>query len=337
MRTRKGDGTASWVIRRTKNGVASFETLSNRYPDLSLSAARDELRKFGNGGADGTSFAELFEEWFDHKEREWRRPEQMRGYIRRLAAEDPHLMATNIKSIDLMTVRKSLKRYAKNHGNVAANRLTNIIKQNFDHAVRIGWLKYSPISKLTTEVVGGSEKSRDRVLTDDEIRLVWNTNRHRDLFRFLLLTGQRIQETQLARLDDITRNEWFIPAENNKAGRDHRVSMSKQAKVIVERQDHDPIFGVTSPTAVQAYLKRWCAKHQIGENRKQIHQGRFTPHDLRRTMVTRMNDLGVAPHVVEKIVSHRMQGNMAIYNHAEYWDERVEAMQLWADALEKIV
>ncbi len=49
---------------------------------------------------------------------------------------------------------------------------------------------------------------------------------------------------------------------------------------------------------------------------------RYTPHDLRRTMATRLSDLGVMPHVIEKMLNHQMEGVMAVYNRAEYLEER---------------
>jgi integrase len=55
----------------------------------------------------------------------------------------------------------------------------------------------------------------------------------------------------------------------------------------------------------------------------------FTPHDLRRTFATRLSDLGVAPHVIEKLLNHKMPGVMAVYNRADYWPERVAAMEMW--------
>lgn len=56
----------------------------------------------------------------------------------------------------------------------------------------------------------------------------------------------------------------------------------------------------------------------------------FRPHDLRRTCATRLNTLGVLPHIAEKILNHSMQGVMAVYNRADYEVERIEAMQRWA-------
>jgi integrase len=89
------------------------------------------------------------------------------------------------------------------------------------------------------------------------------------------------------------------------------------------------IFARTGNTSVQAWTSRFCEREKIIPA--------FTPHDLRRTAATRCGDLGVAPHVVEKLLNHRMQGVMAAYNRAEYEGERVAATQAWATELERIV
>ncbi|MBT4527849.1 MAG: site-specific integrase [Deltaproteobacteria bacterium] len=64
---------------------------------------------------------------------------------------------------------------------------------------------------------------------------------------------------------------------------------------------------------------------------------KWIPHDLRRTVATQLNELGVLPHVVEKILNHKMQGVMAVYNKAEYFDERVEALKIWQEKIIQIL
>jgi integrase len=336
---RKRKKSASWVIRRTRNKVASFTTIG-RYPEMSLGEARQTLERFGGNSSEDKTVSDLLQDWFDQNQAVWRRPEQMEGYIRRLKADDPGFVAMNIHTVDLITVRKILKAYAQDHGNVAANRLMEILKQVFKHAVQVGYLKYSPVLDLTRKVVGGAESARERVLTDHELRLVWNADRHVLLFRFLLLTGQPIRETQIARWADIDGDRWFIPAANNKSDRDHWVALSQQSLKLLDSLGprRGKVFGTVSETAVQAYLRRWCLRNKIGaNNQEKRHHGTFTPHDLRRTVATRLNELRVGPHIVEKILNHKMSGVMAVYNQAEYRDERVAAMQMWADELERIV
>jgi len=63
-------------------------------------------------------------------------------------------------------------------------------------------------------------------------------------------------------------------------------------------------------------------------------------HDLRRTAVTMMAELGVAPHVVEAVVNHvsgHKAGVAGVYNKAVYANEKRAALQRWADHLESLV
>jgi len=250
---RKRKNSASWVFRRTRHKKSSFTTIAV-YPEVGLAGARKLLRRFESESIEDKTVADLLQDWYEQNEPFWRRPKQMEGYIRRLTNDDPRLVASNIHRVDLITVRNSLKKYARKHGNIAANRLMEVLKQVFRHAVQVGYMRYSPISDLTRKVIGGVESPRERVLTDEELRLIWNCDRHAILFRFLLLTGQRIRETQIAHWTDIDDDRWFIPAANNKSGRDHWVALSRQSINLIDslRPGHGRIFASVSPTAVQA-------------------------------------------------------------------------------------
>jgi hypothetical protein len=67
----------------------------------------------------------------------------------------------------------------------------------------------------------------------------------------------------------------------------------------------------------------------------------WTLHDLRRTVVTGMNELGIAPHVVEAVVNHvsgRARAGVAgVYNRAVYGREKRAALQAWADHLDEVL
>lgn len=67
-------------------------------------------------------------------------------------------------------------------------------------------------------------------------------------------------------------------------------------------------------------------------NRKQNELGvlKFVPHDLRRTMATRLgDDIGADPIVVEKILNHQLQGMQKVYNLQEYMEKRGKVLQKW--------
>jgi integrase len=151
----------------------------------------------------------------------------------------------------------------------------------------------------------------------------------------LLLTGQRIGETQAATKDHIDGARWSIPKAISKSKRDHWVALSTQALAPIssssnglpaapsadgrgvhmrDAQQHleraaQHLFYSGTLTGVQAWLRRFCERESITPA--------FTPHDLRRTVTTRLKELGVLPHIVEKIVGHRLQGVMAVYNRAD--------------------
>src|SRR4029077_643314 len=92
-----------------------------------------------------------------------------------------------------------LRRYAEERGPIAANRALSILKTALRFAVDAGYLEISPVDRLSNELVGGADTSRDRVLSDEELRrLRQASSTHTPLLRFLLLTGQRIGETQRA-------------------------------------------------------------------------------------------------------------------------------------------
>ncbi len=63
---------------------------------------------------------------------------------------------------------------------------------------------------------------------------------------------------------------------------------------------------------------------------------RFTPHDLRRTLRTRLSEQGVPPHIAEKCLNHSMGRIIQTYNQYDYLEERREALKAWSDYLERI-
>jgi integrase len=64
---------------------------------------------------------------------------------------------------------------------------------------------------------------------------------------------------------------------------------------------------------------------------------RFTPHDLRRTLRTKLAELGEPDHIAERVLGHKLQGVMAIYNRHSYDTEKKAALQKWEDRLKEII
>ncbi len=321
-----------------------------RYPDVSLRKARslagakrleiEESKKEKINFLETTdvrTFGELLDRFYEEQiERDYKRPRQIRLYIDNRIPDD-------IKKLEIceLTPHESLRfrsgiqswltGYARTSGKVGANRLLSILKQATRYGDAAGKILGDPLAPLTKKQVGGREDPRQRVLSDAEIKALWNTESvHTPLMRFLLLTGQRIGEAQQALHTDISGNRWVIPAENSKNGKEHWVPIVPAIQEIIDDNpgDGDNVFGYRSTTGVQAWLRRWLKKQKV--------EPRYTPHDLRRTMSTRMNSLGVEPYVVEKMLNHSMSGVMAVYNHAEYEEQRIAAAKLWAGHVSQI-
>jgi integrase len=328
LRVRRTGGR-SWVLRRKRGGHVEVITVG-AWPALGLAQARLKAGALAGKDVSTLTLGALLDTWHtDVVRKTYRRPHEVRGYIERL---DPALKVTKLRNLERVEVRHALRRYAEERGPIAANRALSILKTALRFAVDAGYLEISPVDRLSNELVGGAETSRDRVLTDEELRRLWQaSSTHTPLLRFLLLTGQRIGEAQRATWSHVLGGRWHIPKEHSKNHRAHWVALSRQALALLRGQDQsrELIFGTATDTGVQAWLRRWCERERISPA--------FRPHDLRRTCATRLNTLGVLPHVTEKILNHTMQGVMAVYNRAEYEAERIEAMQRWADELDRIL
>src|SRR5258708_3596726 len=176
-------------------------------------------------------------------------------------------------------------------------------------AVDAGYIEISPVDRLSNELVGGAETSRDRVLTDEELRRLWQaSSTHTPLLRFLVLTGQRIGEAQRATWSHVLGGRWHIPKEHSKNHRAHWVALSRQALALLRGQDQsrEVIFGTATDTRVQAWLRRWCERERISPA--------FRPHDLRRTSATPLNTPRVLPPLPEKTLNHPIQALMPAHH-----------------------
>ena len=85
---------------------------------------------------------------------------------------------------------------------------------------------------------------------------------------------------------------------------------------------------VTTRALSEAIVRHW---KEMGIEEK------FTPHDLRRTMRTRLAELGIQDIIAERVLGHKLQGMMAVYNQYPYQVEKRNALQAWESRLKEIV
>ena len=191
--------------------------------------------------------------------------------------------------------------------------------------------------------------SRDRVLSDDEIRWFWAACEAEGfpwgpLGKVLLLTGQRLNEVAQITEAEIRADLWHLSADRTKNGRAHDVPLSKAVRDIlaaVDRIDGRPgfIFTTTGTTPVSGFFKgksslaarmERIASQERGEP---VEIPRWTFHDLRRTAATGLAKMGIAVRVTEAVLNHVSGtggGIVAVYQRHDFADEKRAALDAWA-------
>jgi integrase len=195
---------------------------------------------------------------------------------------------------------------------------------------------------------------RDRVLSDDEIKWLWRAcgqlgEPFGPLLKLLLLTGQRRSEVAEMTWTELTDDTWSVPASRTKNGRPHVVPLSRQARDLIASVHRVAGAGYVFTTNGSTPVSGW-SKTKKRLDAKMLEAARaedakasipaFTIHDLRRTGAAGLQRLGVPLPVTEKILNHvsgSFGGIVGVYQRHEYASERRDALQRWADTVEKIV
>jgi integrase len=237
-------------------------------------------------------------------------PQQAKHYLDLIVAQFGNSTIRSVRRLELTTW---LRTYSKGRPR-AGDMMRSHLKKIFAYAVECGYIDNSPAEGITNNITGYIPKAKERVLTDDEIRFVFALkHQNAPLLRFLLLTGLRISEAQEGYLDG---DRWR--KDDTKNGKAHWVYLPPLAMQQLPLPD-------CTPTNIQAWIKRVLMNQGYQSEVRKEGYNAYTPHDLRRTFATRLNDAGVEPFVVEKCTNHTMEGVMAVYNRAEYEAQRIEA------------
>ncbi|MBF0562534.1 MAG: integrase arm-type DNA-binding domain-containing protein [Alphaproteobacteria bacterium] len=255
---------------------------------------------------------------------------------------------------------------------VAANRSLANLRAFFGWAMSEDRLETNPCVGIRPP--GGDETSRDRVLSDDEIALLWPLMDEADypfgyLARLLLVTAQRRDEVANMRWSETTdlngpNPVWTIPASKNKGGRMHEVPLSPLAVRILSgipriavRADADSpllptdlVFTTNGTRPISGFSGGKERLDELTAARLAITGqapgvsppalARWTLHDLRRTAASGMARAGIPPHIVSRVLNHspgKTEGITAVYNRHGYLVEKRAALGCWANRLESIV
>jgi integrase len=246
--------------------------------------------------------------------------------------------------LDLKADRRDRARKGRTDGaGVQSNRTFSLLTTLFNWAVSQDLVDTNPTAGVRRRV---KEVPRDRLLDDDELVRFWGACDAMglpfgSLFQLLLLTAQRRDEVGGMRWSelDLEKRTWTVPARRTKNRKPHTVHLSDLTIEIIERLpqigDSDLLFTTNETTPVSGFSK---AKDRLDTLMGDPPE--WILHDLRRTATSGMARLGIAPHVVDKILNHTagtIRGLAAVYNRYQFEPERKAALEAWGRFVESLV
>jgi integrase len=295
--------------------------------------------------------------------------------FKKSAAEDERLLDTDIlpkwreRSVRDLTrrdVRALVDGVVERGAPVLANRVLALVRKMLNFGVDNDWIEANPAARIVKPT---REVSRDRVLTDDEIRRLWRLLEHfptteerpapgrkakkgkKDdpvcpvspalaaLLKVRLLTAQRGGELVLMKWADVDLDSgwWTIPGSDTKNGEAHRVPLVGKARAIVDAQKTDDeaqefvFVGRGASLRDRAKKAPAAIAKTLGVE--------FRGHDLRRTAATRMAAAGIPRDHIGKVLNHVEGGARAtrVYDRHSYDAEKRMALEAWDRALTAIV
>jgi integrase len=224
--------------------------------------------------------------------------------------------------------------------------------------VRNDFLAANPLAGVTAP---GGYTAGERNLSDDEIRTLWavlptalaKSKTCQRIIQLALITGQRLSEISGMARDELNLKSrlWVIPGARAKNGHAHAVPLSEMAVQVIEEALGDAgkksafVFPgenggpLTSPVVSSAIAR--AHKADAGRPRGRFGIAAWSTHDLRRTTLTNLARIGVAPHVIAHVANHRSLTKTGVtfahYVQHSYEGEKRQALELWSDRLHAII
>ena len=306
------------VIKRVRAGLEAFEPLAVR-PDLFRAVAEDWLKR--HVAAKGLRS----------------RPE-----IERVLNKNVYPFWAERSFVDLRRsdVAKLLDHVQDNGGPSAADHVLAIVRGISSWYSTRHDDYVSPFVRGMRRTDPGS-RTRDRILTDDELCAVWKaaeaSGTYGALVQLLLLTAQRRDKVVTMKWSDLSQDGvWTIATERGEKGNPGSLTLPKRALEIIARQprlmNNPYVFAATRGAGPLNGFNKRKAAFDIA-----CGVTGWTLHDLRRTARSLMSRAGVRPDISERVLGHVIAGVEGVYDRHRYDEEKADALVRLADLIESIV
>jgi integrase len=353
------DGRKSWSVRYSPKGMGRRRATIGVYPGMKLADARAETYEIAAAAKRGIDKPSADQRAKEEVERAAGSPKTVKELTARYIADyakanqrrwkltermfqmhvDPEIGAISLgmlRRADIVALLDDLQ----NKKGLAAqvNRVRSQLVAMLNWAVEREWLPANPAAGVKKRK--GVEAPRARVLSDDELRKVWNAADAIGypggaFIKALILSGQRRDEVRCMPWSELIEADaaWLLPGSRNKGKRDHLVPLSKDLRALIEASEKVSSF-VFSTDGKKPYSGQKRLKEIL--DRKSGVTG-WTLHDVRRTVSTRMSELGIPRDVVRRLLNHAKPGLDRVYDAHEYREDKARALEAWAQRLALII
>tara|TARA_R110002049_G_scaffold255016_3_gene430540 strand:- start:7008 stop:8222 length:1215 start_codon:yes stop_codon:yes gene_type:complete len=201
---------------------------------------------------------------------------------------------------------------------------------------------------IDVKAIGSPPNRGERNLQMHEVGMLWAeigqthaTPAIKSCAKLLIIFGARNSEIREALRSefDLDRGVWTLPPERSKTKKTIRRAIPSMAKRII--LDLDETYGAGGYLIPGQHKGTNMTSHSLnrfitrtwGKLSAKVKFEKFTPHDFRRTLSTRLSEKEVLPHVSEKMLGHELGGIMAVYNKHDWIDEQLKAYELWCEMI----
>jgi integrase len=302
-----------------------------RVARATVAEGRDPARVRSTAGTSGTSVDAAYNEWLQRDQAKRRtRYSVERAFTRDILPVLSGMAVAAVTKRDIVQIMDSI---VDRGAPILANRTHSFLRRFFKWCCVRDLIPRSPMEHLPRPAV---ETSRDRVLSDAELTAVWKACDavgwpFGPVTRLLILTGARRSEIAHLKWEEIVGDEIQLAGSRTKTGEPHTIPLSDTATYIIAQLPHVDggayVFSRNGRTPATDYATAKAKIDQI----VQIPPWRI--HDLRRTLATGLQRLGVALTVTEAVLGHvggSRAGVIGIYQRHAYAAEKREALDLWA-------
>jgi integrase len=343
----------SWVCQYRRAGVSRRLLLGPAEVlgvEQARAMAKKALGKVANGedpqadridrrGKDRVKLSSMIDEYLLQKQSQVRKRtmEEVKRYLTGDYFKPLHGMA--IDQVTRRDIAARLVVITREHSSIAAARARATLSAFFVWAMQSGLVEANPVIGTLKPK---DTKSRERVLSNEELAAIWRGCKDDDygrIVRLLILLGARRSEIggMCWREFDLEKAQWTLPASRSKNDKAHTLPLMPMALDIIQQipqmVSRNQLFGERANR-----FTAWARNKTALDTRSGVTG--WTVHDIRRSVATGMADIGIGPHIIEAVLNHysgHRAGPAGVYNRSSYASEVRAALAQWEDHIRTLV